>query len=267
MDQSTSPSSSEDMAKQLAARTMSGSLDLVAVQMLANGAEQVRLEPGEMLFRQGDPSDALFVVLSGRLEAIVTNEGDEQVVGDLGANDVIGEMQILSGKPRAAGIRAVTNATLAKITKSTFEEIAQKHPAFLARIGQIVEARLRRNQLFEALPQLFGPLDLDIMREIQKRLEWVFLQRGEILLKQGEIVQEFYILINGRLIAKNADARGQEKTVSEVIAGESIGETQLLTQDKSSVTIYAARDSELVKFSEEEFNWMLDSYPNVCTGG
>jgi NTE family protein/lysophospholipid hydrolase len=263
MDQSL-PSSSRDMAKQLATMTLSGSLDSLAVQMIANGAEQVNLAAGEALFQQGDPSDALYLVLTGRLEAIVTSqEAGEQVVGDLGPNDVIGEMQILSGKPRAATIRAVADSTLAKITKAAFEEIAHKHPPFLARIGRIVEARLRRNQLFEALPKLFGPLDLATMREIQSRLEWVFLPRGEVLLKQGEAVRDFYILINGRLIVKSRDGRGQEKTVGDVTAGESIGETQLLTQDISNVTIYGARDSELVKFSEEEFNWMLDAYPNV----
>ena len=264
MAQSKFPSSSEDMAKQLATTTLSGSLDTLAVQMLANGAEQVHLASGEILFRQGDPSDALYVVLNGRLEATVTSaEAGEQVVGDLGPNDVIGEMQILSGKRRAAGIRAVTEASLAKITKATFEEMAQKHPPFLARIGQIVEARLRRNQLFEALPKLFGPLDLTTMRQIQKQLEWVFLPRGEVLLKQGEVVRDFYILINGRLVAKTSDARGQEKLVREIVAGESIGETQILTQDRSTVTIYAVRDSELVKFSEDEFNGLLDAYPIV----
>ncbi len=243
---------------------LTGTMDMVIVQAIATGAEQMTLAAGEFLFRQGDASDALYVVLSGSLEALLIIEGEgEKVVGEIGGSGLIGEMQILSSKPRAASIRAITNVSLAKITTEKFEDIAKAQPKFLARMGEIIKERLRRNQLFEALPKLFGPLDLGTMRQIQARLEWVFLPRGDALMKQGEQVKNFYILISGRLVAKNRDARGEEKTVSNVLAGESIGETHILTDSHSTVSIYAARDSELVKFTKEGFDWLITTYPAV----
>ena len=264
MQQTPSSPSAEDMAGSSVTTTLSGNLDSLVVQMVAQSGEQMDLSAGEVLFRQGDPSGELYVVLAGKLEAVVEGEAEgEQVVGDIGPDGLIGEMQILSGNPRTASIRAVTKTTLAKMGKETFEDICQKYPPFLARVGQIIESRLRRNQLFETLPKLFGPLDLQTMRRIEAQLEWVFLPRGEVLLRQGEVVRDFYILINGRLLAKNRDGRGQEKTVGDVIAGESIGETQILTKAESTITMYAARDSELVKFSQEEFDWLITTYPPV----
>ncbi|MCB8945813.1 MAG: cyclic nucleotide-binding domain-containing protein [Ardenticatenaceae bacterium] len=262
MAESDTPS--KVMAEQLANTQLSGALDLTIVRVIARGSEPLRLAAGEWLFRQGDMSDALYVVLSGELEAVLMIEGKgEMVVGEIGPSGIIGEMQILSGRPRAASIRAVTDASLAKISKEAFENIARAQPQFLARMGTIIEERLRRNQLFEALPKLFGPMDLETMRQIQARLEWVFLPRGEALMRQGEQVREFYILINGRLVAKTKNASGEEKTVGDVIAGESIGETQILTNGESTVTIYAVRDSELVRFSQEEFDWLITTYPTV----
>jgi NTE family protein/lysophospholipid hydrolase len=263
MDPST-PSPLGDFAEQLSSTQLSGSLDLSIVQMIVMDAEQISLKAGEMLFQQGDASDAMYIVLYGRLQALLISEdGEEQMVGEIGPSGIIGEMQILSGKPRAASIRVIRDCALAKISKDAFETIARKHPKFLAVMGKIIEERIQRNQLFEMLPKLFGPLDLDAMREIQSRLEWFFLPRGEMLMPQNGEVENFYILINGRLVGKATDARGHENTVGDLLPGESIGETQILTGDRSTVSIYAARDSELVKFSKEEFDWLITTYPNI----
>src|SRR5512143_3379305 len=61
------------------------------------------LAAGTVLFRQGDPSDAMYVVERGALEARVTAEnGREVVVGRIDVGEPVGEMQILSGGTRTA---------------------------------------------------------------------------------------------------------------------------------------------------------------------
>ena len=157
-------------------------LDETIVEMMAAYSEQVDLQAGEYLFRQGDASDAMYVVLSGGLLALLTtDEDEEQIVGEIGPGGVVGEMQILSGKPRVASIKADENTILGKVGRPAFDKIARQNPRFLIKIGKIIEQRLQRDQLFEALPKLFGQLDLETMRQIQSRLEWVFLSRGQPL--------------------------------------------------------------------------------------
>ena len=70
MKQSNSPSVS--LSSDLAATPLFDSLDLGVVQAIATGAEQMALAADEWLFRQGDTSEALYVVLAGRL-AVISN--------------------------------------------------------------------------------------------------------------------------------------------------------------------------------------------------
>ncbi len=257
-----SPSSNLDT--ELAATQLFGALDSQIVRAIAALAEPVSLTAGESLFEQGDATDAMFVVLNGQLDTVSMVEGlQDDGLGKIGPNELIGEMEIFSGKPRTASVQALTDVRLARIKKEAFENIAKAHPEFLEQIGEVVEKRLGKKQLYEVLPKLFGRLDKEMMRQIESRLEWMFLPRGEVLIRQGDAVHDFFVVINGRLLAKTSDARGQEKIVGDLIAGESIGATQILTKSSSTVSIIVARDAAVVKFSEEEFDWLITTYPSV----
>ena len=171
MQQSSTPSF--NLGSDLAAMPLFSSLDLEITQAIATDAEQIALPAGKWLFRQGEASGALYVVLAGQLEVLSLVEGQgEKLVGEIGPGELIGEMEILSGKPYIASLRALTDVRLAKISKVVFEDIAQAQPEFLTWIGEIIQERLGRRQLFEALPKLFGPLDMETMHEIEARLEW-----------------------------------------------------------------------------------------------
>ena len=256
--------SAAGLGSDLAALPLFASLDGEIVQAVAAAAEQMALAPGDWLFMQGDASVFLYVVLSGRLEVVSRGEdAREKVVGEIGPSELIGELEIFNGKPRLVSVRALTEIRLAKIPKEKFEEIAETHPQFLTWMGQIVEKQLARRQLFEVLPNAFGQLDMEAMHQIEEQLEWLFLPRGEVLIRQGEEVHDFYVVINGRLLAKTKDARGQEKTVGDLMVGEHIGATQILTQSNSTVSVYVTRDAAVIKFSQEEFEWLITTYPTV----
>ena len=258
MEQSNS--SSFSLGSELAATQLFSSLDSEIVQAIASSAEQLALATNEWLFQQGDVSDALYVVLRGRLAVAAATEN---ALREIEAGELIGEMEIFSGKPRTASVQALAAVTLAKITKAAFEEIARAHPKFLEWVGEIVEKQLGRKQLYEVLPKLFGPLDMETMQQIEGRLEWLFLPRGEVLMRQGDPVRHFYVVINGRLLATTADARGQEKVLGDLINGESLGATQILTNANSTVTIHVGRDTSVVRFSKEAFDWLITTYPNI----
>ncbi len=66
-----------------------------------------RYAPGETIVRQGDPSDAFFVIVSGRIEVVKHREGGRDwVLQEMGAGEWFGEIGILLGKPRSATVRA-----------------------------------------------------------------------------------------------------------------------------------------------------------------
>lgn len=95
-------------------------LDAAALAELRRSAEEIELDAGSYLFHAGEPADSLYVVRSGRLQAIQT----QIVIREFGRGEVIGELGLLTGAPRSASIRAVRDSTLVRLTKEQFDTIA-----------------------------------------------------------------------------------------------------------------------------------------------
>jgi EmrB/QacA subfamily drug resistance transporter len=87
---------------------------------LEQAAEDVELDAGSYLFHQGDPSDSLYVVRSGRLQVM---QGDI-VLTELSRGAVLGELGLLTDDVRSASVRAVRDTRLVRLTKEQFDAIA-----------------------------------------------------------------------------------------------------------------------------------------------
>ncbi|MBW2455684.1 MAG: cyclic nucleotide-binding domain-containing protein [Deltaproteobacteria bacterium] len=76
------------------------------------------LAAGETLVRQGEPATELYIVRSGRLEIVKTDEGDERehVIGEVRAREVVGEVALFNEQPRFATVRATRDCVLCGIT-------------------------------------------------------------------------------------------------------------------------------------------------------
>src|ERR1700690_1546451 len=84
-----------------------GQLDSDARDLVRNALEARVLRNGEVLMRQGDSADGLYLVGSGRLQvSIVHEDGSEEVINEVGRGEVVGEMALLTDSPRSATITA-----------------------------------------------------------------------------------------------------------------------------------------------------------------
>jgi len=106
---------------------------------VASLAGSTHLEAGETLFEQGDPGDAFYMVVTGRVAVVVgTRE-----VATFGPHEGIGEMALLDGQPRSATVRAVDPTTLLRIDQAAFEALVDRTPALARGIYRALSARLR----------------------------------------------------------------------------------------------------------------------------
>lgn len=113
------------------------------VPQILDVAEWFDLAAGEMLFAEGDPADAAYFVLSGRVQATRrAADGTTQVVGDIGRGEVVGEMAIIQQAPRSASVRALRDTTLARFPIADFEVLLMKQPALLLLVARRMVARL-----------------------------------------------------------------------------------------------------------------------------
>lgn len=82
-------------------------------ERLASTAYPKRLARGQVLFTEGEPCDAVYVVESGRVKVSVTSpHGDELVLSVIGPGGSLGELSVVDGEPRSAGATALEDTTL-----------------------------------------------------------------------------------------------------------------------------------------------------------
>ena len=124
-----------------------GELDQATFEVIRPHLTWVELAGGEVLFRQGDASDALYVLISGRLQAALLGaDGEGQVVGEIGRGESVGEMGVFSAKPRGATVSALRDSLLARIELSAVQTILAAVPALALNLNRLIIERLgRRN--------------------------------------------------------------------------------------------------------------------------
>jgi len=105
---------------------------------------EIRLKPGDILLREGDPGDSLFLVTEGCLEASGRYEKVNLHLGELKRCDVIGEVAFLKGVPRTATIMAVEPSRLMELSKNAVRDRLERKPELMRRLESILEDRVAR---------------------------------------------------------------------------------------------------------------------------
>ncbi len=105
--------------------------------------------PGEIVFRQGDEGDRLYIVKSGALEVLAspTDAADPIPVAYLGPGEVLGELALLTGSPRSASARVPERAELFTVDKPVFLDLMKTLPAFARNLCLVLAKRLEATTL------------------------------------------------------------------------------------------------------------------------
>jgi lysophospholipid hydrolase len=106
--------------------------------------EWVQVNAGQVIYNQGDDSDAIYIVLNGRLRAIQDGENnDMKVIGEYGQGDSVGELEVLTESARPGSLHAIRDTELAKFPKTLFNSLALEHPGITIKISKIIASRMR----------------------------------------------------------------------------------------------------------------------------
>src|SRR5438309_2008706 len=111
-------------------------------------AEELRLKAGNIYFRQGDPADAMFVVIEGQLQAR-GEIGGETVVFSAKPGDVTGVLPFSRMKQFPLDARATTDATVLRFPSSLFPDLVQKMPELTKRLVGLMSDRIRETTRLE----------------------------------------------------------------------------------------------------------------------
>jgi CRP-like cAMP-binding protein len=226
------------LADRLASVGLFQGLDDASRGALAAQLSLVDLTPGEILFRQGDGADSVFVVLDGRLAVHVGQDGEsEQLLAELRAGDVVGEVALVAGGERSATVRVTEHSTLAELPVATLNDLLESFPEIAARLVDLVSRRLRRSQLVTQLSNLFDGLDTETLAEIEQEIEWVSLPAGAMLFQEGDTGDAAYLVVSGRVRVEVSDP--EDRLVDEIGSGDMVGELALVEDVPRKTTVFA----------------------------
>jgi hypothetical protein len=106
-------------------------------------AQEVSFEAGHVLFRVGDPGDALYLILEGKVD--IVNENDRLLV-TIGPPECFGEVAVLDKKGRSATAKCVEECRMLMITSNDFQEILEEYPALYKNIVYLLTSWLREDK-------------------------------------------------------------------------------------------------------------------------
>jgi NTE family protein len=142
---SSSERNQRDLARLLRTVPLFSGLPQDDCDILARAGRTVRVEPQVLLFRQGDRSDAMYVVLNGRLEATVSIGTTDRLIRAFKRGEVIGELGLLAGTPRSASIRAVRESDVLRIDEESFVALINGSPTFALSLARALAHRLQQS--------------------------------------------------------------------------------------------------------------------------
>ena len=135
----------EEAAAILGQTTLFGDLDPEILARLGDRAIERSYKKGQLIFYQGDPAEALFVVIEGRVKVVVTSEdGNEMLLVSLEPMDVFGELALIDGEPRSASCETLEPTRVLVLTRATFLEALHETPALMESLLRSLGAVLRR---------------------------------------------------------------------------------------------------------------------------
>lgn len=225
---------------------------------------------GYTIVHQGAQDSDLLYVLTGHLSVVqnrsasasgryalpkdvqVDNPLEENVLYHCHRGDLIDSLAVLTGEPSVFSVRANTNCILVQITKNNFYGIMRHQPTVVLAVAHTIVKRLSM-----------------FVRSIDFALDWVHIEAGKALFRQGDKPDSIFIVLNGRLRSvmeeQSADETSKKRLIGEYGRGEIVGLVETLMQTTRTTTVMAVRDTELAQMPQGLLDAIKQMYPQVVS--
>ena len=111
--------------------------------MISQGALGRVYEPGEVIVRQGDEGDCMYVIQDGEVEIVAEADGGEVLLRVAGRNEILGEMAIFEHQRRSATVRARSRTRVITLDKRNFMRRINEDPSLAFNIVETMSRRVR----------------------------------------------------------------------------------------------------------------------------
>lgn len=257
-----SPISTDDLARRIGSVEFFADLDEKIRLEIAGKIDTIELAAGDILVRQGEIAESMFLLIDGRLSVILERGGgDSKTLAELPAGSIVGEIALVAGGMRSATVTAAETSTIGVLTANTFNRFMELHPQVASRVVSKASSRLREGQLALYLARWFEDLDPSSIRELEASVEWLSLSAGETLYRRGDPADACYLVVSGRLRTMPDADSGEASLFGDMAPGEMAGDLAMILNEPHEATVTAVRDSELARISRTVFEEWIERRP------
>lgn len=241
----------DDVILGLAKKDLINILKLENETLLDDKLRVRRLKGGQTLIKQGDQDASLtFVVCGGVyvLQQMIGDEKKETLLFVANPGEIVGSLAVLTGEPSFFTFRVKVDTIVVTISKTDFYSIMREQPSVVLNVAHTMAVRIA-----------------PFVRQIDFALDWMMIEAGKPLFRQGDQSDSVYIILTGRLRSVRTHQNGKKSLVAEYGRGELVGIVEVLTESARTTTIIAVRDTECAHLPAELLNLIKRKYPQIVT--
>ncbi|RHZ75674.1 hypothetical protein Glove_212g32 [Diversispora epigaea] len=235
---------SDEIKKRIEASTFQNllfkNLDREIKQQVFDAMSEVSVQQNDVIIRQGDDGDYFYVIEHGLFEIFIDNKKEQL---ELGGGTSFGELALMYNVPRAATIRAKTNATLWRLDRVNFRKT----------LSNCAYHKRKTYETFLRSVSLFNLLTSPEVVKLADSLEPFNYVDGEFIITQGDPGEYFYILEQGQVSVSRIDENSIEQNYPNLQVGDYFGELALLNDQPRQATVVARGPVRVAALNRDAF--------------
>ncbi|XP_035524192.1 patatin-like phospholipase domain-containing protein 7a [Morone saxatilis] len=235
---------------QAAKKDLLGIIQLQDPSLLEGRVTLHQVKAGSVVARQGDQEVSIQFVISGLLHVYqrMIDREEETRLFVTHPGELVGQLAVLTGEPLIFTVRAQRDCSFLSISKTHFYEIMRVEPKVVLNVAHTVVRRMS-----------------SFVRQIDFALDWMAVEAGRAVYRQGEKSDSTFIVLSGRLRSVIMKEDGKKELIGEYGRGDLIGVVEALTHQNRATTVHAVRDSELANLPQGALSSIKRKYPQVVT--
>eukprot|EP00928_Gymnodinium_smaydae_P072925 TRINITY_DN56204_c0_g1_i1.p1 TRINITY_DN56204_c0_g1~~TRINITY_DN56204_c0_g1_i1.p1 ORF type:complete len:360 (+),score=98.72 TRINITY_DN56204_c0_g1_i1:87-1166(+) len=242
-----------------------GHLSAAVLQDVINAFQEASFKEGEVLIRQGEEGDRLFIISSGEVDVYVRRpspDGSKPAPDDLGPKVVslgskalFGELALMYSAPRAATV---------KVTSPTLKCWQLDREPFKMLLAQTSSQQLQMYEGWLSEVDILKSLNKYELSNLSEIMSSDLFDDNEDIIKQGDPGDKFFILEDGECAAYIKGPDGEKKVKDYTRQGDYFGEIALLTDEPRKATVRAGPNgASVLSCSKEDFTNVLGPIQDI----
>lgn len=252
-----------EIVNRLMALPLFGGFNQGELLVLADLVRVVTCVAGQIIFRQGELADAMYIIDTGQVVQTIdgsplgASRSDGTWPKYLAAGSFFGRFGLRTSSARRATATAATEVRLFRINRQGFEWLLEYKPEFAA--------ALKRPDMLGYLgaTTLFRDLSLADLKLLSGYVGLAHYRPGTTVIRQGETDQILYIMYEGMALARGYDAQGHPQPPEALWPGAVLGEHSLFLNDPHRRTVEAPVPSSWLYLSHDDLERYLSARPEA----